>query len=365
MVGKQRNFGLDVMRSTSILMVVLAHKFTFNYEFGLVGVQIFFILSGFLIGQILIRDFKKKIDISTVVKFWKRRWYRTLPLYYLILLLKVVVYGNPFGWKIIVYFLFLQANFVGISFFGVSWSLVVEEWFYILLPIVSFVFLGKTFKASRYWKILLGTILIVFLARLLWNALQKGIIIYQFDCLLVGVVLALLKLEYAKIYAELDKVWIFILGFSGFTVCTILFGKLEDIPLYAPLYRVVWYFTISFFIAMMVPFIEKSKFVNVSLKSIKGLYVFFTWTSILTYAIYLLHMDIYSFTPFHTVLLNTTLHVFLMYGISYLLYVFYEHPFMNLRDELSIKQYATSIKRSINSAISRKNYESRRQFKKY
>jgi len=346
MVGKQRNFGLDVLRCISIIMVLMAHKFNFNYEFGLVGVQIFFILSGFLIGQILIRDFQKKIDITTLVNFWKRRWYRTLPLYYLVLILKIMVYGNPFGWKIIVYFLFLQANFVGISFFGVSWSLVVEEWFYIFLPIVSFVFLRRTFQYSKYLKILLGTIAIVFMIRFLWNALHFGNIIYQFDCLLLGVVLALLKMEYKVVYQYLDKYWVFFIGLLGFVGMTLLFGKLDYIPIYAPLYRVIWYFLISVFISLMVPFIENSEFVNIHVKSIKLFHVFFTWTSILTYALYLIHMDVYRIRPFDSEAANNLLHIFLLYSVSLILYVFYEHPFMSLRDKFSAKQYIYTIKQT-------------------
>lgn len=86
MIGKQRNFGLDLIRAISIALVIIDHRFDIMFEIGTVGVQIFFILSGFLIGQILLKDFKNGSNGATILKFWKRRWFRTIPLYYLVLI---------------------------------------------------------------------------------------------------------------------------------------------------------------------------------------------------------------------------------------------------------------------------------------
>jgi peptidoglycan/LPS O-acetylase OafA/YrhL len=100
---------------------------------GTLGVEIFFVLSGFLIGQILLRDFEQGVNFKKLLHFWKRRWIRTIPVYYLVLFLKFVL-APAIGINIIWYFLFLQNNIYGIDFFGVSWSLVIEEWFYLLIP---------------------------------------------------------------------------------------------------------------------------------------------------------------------------------------------------------------------------------------
>ena len=92
-----RVFGLDLLRCGAILLVLSVHfvesitpnevtKFYFTY-LHVDGVGLFFVLSGFLIGTILIKDFLKYgISFSTLLNFWKRRWFRTLPNYYLVLL---------------------------------------------------------------------------------------------------------------------------------------------------------------------------------------------------------------------------------------------------------------------------------------
>src|SRR5665213_4546792 len=91
-----RVLGLDVARSGAIGLVVLAHyslalRQWFNsdpliYGLGYFGVELFFALSGFLIGGIVIRSVLGRRDPGAVPAFWLRRWMRTIPAYYLVLL---------------------------------------------------------------------------------------------------------------------------------------------------------------------------------------------------------------------------------------------------------------------------------------
>lgn len=344
MVGKQRNFGLDVVRAISILLVLRAHRFPHHYEWGLLGVQVFFVLSGFLIGQILIRDFSVGGNFATVYKFWKRRWYRTLPLYYLILLLKILFFGNPYGWKMIVYFFFLQANFIGIDFFPVSWSLVVEEWFYIFLPLSTLVFFNRGIKANRFGVFLFSWIIFFFLVRFFWNYFEKGLILYQFDCLLLGVLAALCKLNHNKLYQSLNSPGLLIFSILGLLFMVSIFGDISTVPIFSPFYRVSWYFITSLLIMMAIPYVEQSIFVNQKLAKIKGLNLFFKWTSILTYAMYLIHAEVYMIHFPVPELINFMVQVVVLYGLSLLIYVLYEHPMMSLRDNFSLTQYVNAVK---------------------
>ena len=97
-----RVFGLDIFRATAIILVVLGHgsyllnntRFNgFPYIKMIDGVDLFFVLSGFLIGSILLKEINSKeyFGIKALTKFWKRRWLRTLPNYYLILLANYLV----------------------------------------------------------------------------------------------------------------------------------------------------------------------------------------------------------------------------------------------------------------------------------
>ena len=150
----QRNTGLDLIRATAIGFVLLSHMGTFtympdnlNYMLGYWGVELFFVLSGFLIGRILINNL---INNVTIFSFWKRRWLRTLPSYFLFLSVNTVIaITMQWGigkWKVITYLIFVQNLYFPASpnFFLESWSLSVEEWFYISIPLV-FYLLKKRF----------------------------------------------------------------------------------------------------------------------------------------------------------------------------------------------------------------------------
>src|ERR1035437_361726 len=157
---QKRNFGLDIIRAISISLVIIAHSFAIkNVELGVWGVEVFFVLSGFLIGQILIRDFTNGISFKKIMYFWKRRWFRTLPLYYAVILVKFIFFDSSLGLKFFAYIFFLQNNFVGISFLPVSWSLVVEEWFYLTLPLLLFLFLKNGIEKKYFLYFLISSIL--------------------------------------------------------------------------------------------------------------------------------------------------------------------------------------------------------------
>ncbi|MEI7616870.1 MAG: acyltransferase [Actinomycetota bacterium] len=148
---KNRILGLDILRAVAILLVIYGHgalfvpqKFIPYYKLpfpAIDGVSIFFVLSGYLIGKILFKIIQNsELKPKDLLNFWIRRWFRTLPNYFLILgillaipLLKSGIIAHDFNWK---YLLFLQ-NFSGPhpNFFPEAWSLCIEEWFYLLFPI--------------------------------------------------------------------------------------------------------------------------------------------------------------------------------------------------------------------------------------
>src|SRR5687767_9357597 len=170
-----RLFGLDVLRAFAILLVLAAHTWpsrqagAWANAFGVLGVELFFVLSGFLIGGILFR-LSERGQLSTwqdLMSFWRRRWFRTLPNYYLFLMLHVAwrtwVLGFPgvihTNWE---HFVFWQNFDHGPSyFFAEAWSLAIEEWFYLLfaLFLASALFLCRGSRLA--WLIVIGLFLIV------------------------------------------------------------------------------------------------------------------------------------------------------------------------------------------------------------
>jgi peptidoglycan/LPS O-acetylase OafA/YrhL len=151
----RRIFGLDVIRAAAISMVLLGH---FAVVHGLLfgrnsalaplpvfGVELFFALSGFLIGGLLIEILDREPSFRSWFIFMTRRWMRTIPLYFLWILALLVFLPPPEGeWAhyLLRYLTFTQNLAWPITptrwggWFGHSWSLAVEEWFYLLFSVI-------------------------------------------------------------------------------------------------------------------------------------------------------------------------------------------------------------------------------------
>ena len=127
-------------------MVFLSHGVSAFGLFG-VGVDLFFVLSGFLIGRIYFRS--KADGTFSLWRFWQMRWWRTLPPYYAALIVfwlaSLHFPGNNIHW----YYVFFLQNYVGVDGFGPSWSLCVEEHFYLLLPLLGGI-VGRLFGTRSF-----------------------------------------------------------------------------------------------------------------------------------------------------------------------------------------------------------------------
>ena len=158
--ASRRNIGLDVLRAVAISMVFLVHGVGLEGkpivgEFG-TGVDLFFVLSGFLIGRIYFRSTRPDArEPFRLFGFWQARWWRTLPPYLVALLVYAVVRATvapkqaPLDWH---YLLFLQ-NYFGVPAFGPSWSLCVEEHFYLLLPLLGAAVERTLGRAAFRWAL--------------------------------------------------------------------------------------------------------------------------------------------------------------------------------------------------------------------
>jgi peptidoglycan/LPS O-acetylase OafA/YrhL len=153
---------LDGLRGYAILMVIYHHLphiqgwTVFNrlpslLRFGYLGVDIFFVLSGFLITRILINE-KKKNNFSFKVFYFKRAL-RIFPIYYLLL----IIIGITYSWNDMLPNVFYVSNY----FYSFSiaphplrhtWSLSVEEHFYLIWPLIMYYFtLSRAETIIKYW----------------------------------------------------------------------------------------------------------------------------------------------------------------------------------------------------------------------
>ncbi|MFT6727960.1 MAG: peptidoglycan/LPS O-acetylase OafA/YrhL [Flavobacteriales bacterium] len=364
---QNRLVGLDILRSLAILIVVYEHgRHLFPYHtydqyiaanpIKLDGVSIFFVLSGFLIGRILLRiiqttDFTGK----DLVNFWIRRWFRTIPNYLFVLLVVVVCHylrWSDFGNFDIRYIFFSQNLYSAHpDFYPEAWSLSVEEWFYMLFPISCFA-LHKVLK-SKSRAVLISAIVFI--------VVPLGLRIAKFES---GIGLEEIDLEYRKIVLlRLDSLMFGILAayavFSNpdawkkyryhcLSAGIILLVLLNWNPgnwkhFYEPLFFNIESITILLFL----PFLSTLQ--STKIKVLDGVFIFI---SVISYSLYLLNM-----TPIQLNLLlwinellgradlpksetfigNYVAFWVLTIGCSYLLYRFFENPMTRLRDKYSSK----------------------------
>jgi len=214
--------GLDLLRSAAIVSVVLCHycidkpfPIPFN-RYGWVGVDLFFVLSGYLIGgQLFSLELKHhSIPLKT---FYLRRFLRTLPNYYVVLALFVAIPGlsplTSLKEKLVFlpqYLTFTHNLFLVMPFFQLSWSLCVEEHFYLMLPLLICLWLkfkvkwiGWAFLLVILSQMLLRAVIMIYGLRVLHLAHQQDILAYmgniyfptycRLDGLTIGVALAALR----------------------------------------------------------------------------------------------------------------------------------------------------------------------------
>lgn len=143
--------GLDGIRCISITSVMYFHFAQADPLFGRLGVELFFIISGFLITTLLFREHEKVGKIS-LPNFWMRRVLRIFPIYFGFLIAQAfiveVIDFDPamvedFKGNLVYFVTFTNNWFVHLSdehpvIFYHAWSLATEEQFYLVWPVVLF-----------------------------------------------------------------------------------------------------------------------------------------------------------------------------------------------------------------------------------
>jgi peptidoglycan/LPS O-acetylase OafA/YrhL len=133
---------LDGLRAISITLVVLSHLVKWKHvsldvvgSYGALGVHVFFVLSGYLITNLLLREYERSSTVS-LRDFYIRRAYRIFPAAFVFLAVVTVLYWPQMRWYHVAAAVFYVAN-MDISrpwIFGHLWSLSIEEQFYLLWP---------------------------------------------------------------------------------------------------------------------------------------------------------------------------------------------------------------------------------------
>lgn len=308
------------------------------------GVTIFFVLSGLLIGSILIKaldggDLRPRV----LFIFWGRRWMRTLPPYFLVLAVLMVLRPFEVKWPAIAkYWVFLQ-NFRNPHppFFAEAWSLSVEEWFYLLVPLAIFLLVkvarqeaGKAVllaslavlvlvTAYRYYKYLH----VPFPATYDWDQQFRKIVITRLDSLVYGVVGAYVAHYHPVRWAQHKTVLL------GVGLALLVLSRLP-LPLDG-LFAYVFSFSLtSAGTLLLLPYLSQWK-------TGRGLvYRSITHISLISYALYLVHRTLVMQTlvdplglavPLPSLVLFALVWLF-SWALSALVHYYFEVPIMRLRN---------------------------------
>ena len=214
-----RAFGLDTLRALAILLVFayhyevfVSHAPTFGWfgEIGWVGVDLFFVLSGYLIANQIFGGIAQSSALS-LKAFYARRLLRTLPTFYVVLALYFLfpaVMGGKTPPPLWTFLSFTQNLPQPGTAFSHAWSLCIEEQFYLVLPAAALIAARFARSVRLGWWLLGGLMLAAIVLRIvLWlrygrvaDGATDGYYPYiyyttwcRFDELLPGVALAMLK----------------------------------------------------------------------------------------------------------------------------------------------------------------------------
>lgn len=217
------NAGLDAARLLASLMVLVPHcTIIFLSLFGrnapvavmmsaYFGVELFFVLSGFLIGRLLFRIAETDPTPRGWLIFMVRRWLRTLPLYYLWLLVLPLALPLPanFTGKLLHYATMTQNLAWPMpvdEWFNASWSLTIEEWFYLLFSAALLGAVALARSSRVIWVVIVVFLAVPAVARALlpvpavFVTDMYHVALLRMDAIAYGVALARLRQQDSRLF---------------------------------------------------------------------------------------------------------------------------------------------------------------------
>lgn len=344
-----RKKGLDVLRAIAVILVLFRHSDLDNIiqHFGWLGVDLFFVLSGFLISNILFVEYTT-FGLINIKRFFIRRVFKIFPPFYFFLL-STLLFNYLFNittlnWeRLTSELLYLQSYLPRIWMH--TWSLSVEEHFYILFSISILIISKKNFLKKKEIIItsLLLLILLSFLMRLYISYPHKNDDSFGFtqshlrsDGIIMGILLSYLHNFTQWSNKLLKNKWlIFIIsslliapGFyfkgGGFFMNTIGLTTVN----------------LGFSLLVLLSIDFEKYLVSASLQYLRIPLNAFCFVGVNSYSIYLWHLNskdiIYSFFSYNP-LFMTIMYISLSIGIGALMSYLIEKSFLRLRDYIFSK----------------------------
>ncbi len=333
---------INLLRAIAVLSVVIYHSEINLFNAGYLGVDLFFVISGYLISNIIISDLNN--NKFKFRNFYMRRIKRIIPA-----LLSVLIFTTPFAYyllptheyirysKSVFASLFFYSNiyFNDLDFYNSAgaelmpllhtWSLAVEEQFYILFPL----FLFLIFKVNK--KILLKSLILILLISFFINKtpLNDKFYLTQFRVweLLIGAIAGFIpRINTNKLFSYFSY-FLIILPICFFDDHWIL-----DIEPKLMMTAGVFFVLVSNDSSSIFLKINENKIIKNIGKS--------------SYSIYLFHQPVYSFFKWYlhkhqvkfliSIFFDSLILLIFIFGISYLNYKYIEKYFIKLEKDIKI-----------------------------
>lgn len=363
---------LDGIRGLAILMVLFSHNFSFvPYSmFGEFGVDLFFVLSGFLITDILLKTKENKNYLRT---FYIRRILRIFPIYYLTLTAFFILapycsqlqnqYSYYFNNQLFFWLYFQNwlpiiqpPPFLTNSILGHLWSLSVEEQFYIIWPFLILV----CKKTKALIRICLLIIICFILFRFLaWLFLGNSNLTYwlqfntRMDGLCIGSLIAVWRFTNVDIKSKILR-WGAL--FIGFHIFIAIISK--TVFHYMPHFSFLGYTSISivFGISIVLAIEKKNKIINAVFELMPLRYI-----GKISYGLYLFHFPVLvvfkiyfadyirklGFQPLYSDIIIAVITALIAILISIFSYNFIEKKILRLKDKIAPVSLSSFISQKI------------------
>jgi peptidoglycan/LPS O-acetylase OafA/YrhL len=300
-VEHKRIHSLDFLRGLAVLLVLFRHlpneeksgPLHFVQSIGWTGVDLFFVLSGFLISGLLFTEFNRtgKLDVK---RFWLRRGMKIWPSYFLtygLAMIATVVATRDFSLLIsrIPNYIFVQNYMDPAIRWTHSWSIAIEEHFYFGLPLLLLYLLSKKFKNLPGIAllvcagVLLQRVLLFLLTDFKWGNFYYPSHL-RIDSLSFGVLLGYLFYYKRELFMRIGRFWPYFIAATPLIVLAYVF----------PLEQSAFSYTVGFTIFyLMFGGLVVAARVHPQFGS-RGPQWLLSWMGIYSYTIYLAHSVVYE-----------------------------------------------------------------------
>jgi len=400
---------IDGIRAIAVLWVIIFHAWLFQYNSfpvesdfiinnsiftwiskGDLGVDLFFVISGFLIGTILFKEFNKSKTIN-FKRFYVRRFLRLMPVYIFSMIIGVYfLQDSPAGnWEKAWANLLYVNNYVRESYMGWTWSLAIEEQFYIVIPfLIAFIipkFRNKFFIffflaivpvcLSYYYLFILLDYSVPFNNQFTsegwadWFWEYYMLTHLRYGGLLSGVIAAYLNVNFSRKISQFFEKniivsnFLILLSFFFFiSISTITLGQWTEVEnsifyslnpeigrYYEIVHREVFCYSVAFIILSCI--YSKSLIIK-PVNNFLSLKFFYPIAQV-SYSAYLFHeMFMLWFFPIFTenfqeilspeiiIFTNSIISLFAIILFATLMYLFIEQPFQKIKDNSTISRLA-------------------------